>query len=66
MVALLALSIVWIGWLLWVFLIFTFSRVRVSPMDDVTAITPGQKALAAAMLVLFVLVFTPLPLVVVP
>lgn len=61
-----ALSLLYTGWLLWVFLIFLLGRLRVMPLDDVTDLTPGQQALAAAMIVIFVLVFTPRPFTFVP
>jgi membrane-associated protease RseP (regulator of RpoE activity) len=56
------LCILWPNWLLWVGLIFLFGRLRVPPLDDVTVLTPAQRALAVALLIVFVLVFTPIPL----
>ena len=60
--ALALLAFLWQGWILWLFLIFLFGRLRVAPLDDVTPLTTGQRALAIAMMVLFLLVFTPIPL----
>jgi membrane-associated protease RseP (regulator of RpoE activity) len=62
LVALAALAFFWQGWILWLFLIFLFGRMRVAPLDDVTPLTGRQRALAIAMMVLFLLVFTPIPL----
>jgi membrane-associated protease RseP (regulator of RpoE activity) len=62
----LLLAIWWQGWLIWAVLIFVFSRVSVRPMDDVTLLTPRERALAIIMLVLFILTFTPIPLLLVP
>ena len=60
--ALAVLAIFWQGWLIWIVLIFLFGRTRLAPLDEVTELTPRQKVFAAAMLVLFLLVFTPVPL----
>jgi membrane-associated protease RseP (regulator of RpoE activity) len=60
------LGFVWQGWLLWAGLIYLFSRTRAQPLDDVTPLTSRDRVLAAALLLLFVLTFTPLPMKVVP
>jgi membrane-associated protease RseP (regulator of RpoE activity) len=56
-----ALAILWQGWLIWAVLIFVFSRIQDAPLDEITGLTRGQRILAALMLVLFLLVFTPIP-----
>lgn len=56
------LAFLWQGWILWLFLIFLFGRMRVAPLDDVTTLTGRQQVLALAMIAIFVLVFTPIPL----
>ncbi len=61
LLALALLSVQWRGWLVWVGLIFLFSRVQDMPLDDITGLRPREKALAALMLVVFLLVFTPIP-----
>ena len=61
MVVLAGLAFLWQGWLIWVVLIFVFSRYQDSPLDDLTGLTRGQRLLAALMLALFLLVFTPIP-----
>ena len=63
--ALAVLAIFWQGWLLWMVLIFLFGRTRLAPLDEITELTTPQKVFAAAMLVLFFVVFTPVPLSVV-
>lgn len=63
--ALAVLAFFWQGWLLWMVLIFLFGRTRLAPLDEITELTTPQKVLAAAMLVLFFVVFTPVPLSVV-
>ncbi|MFN2168649.1 MAG: site-2 protease family protein, partial [Anaerolineae bacterium] len=60
--ALAALSLLWPGWLLWLGLIFIFGRIRAEPLDDVTELTPPQRVLAAVMVLIFFLVFTPVPM----
>jgi len=62
---LLLMGMVWEGWLLWAGLVFLFSRSQSAPLDDVSPISRHEELLAAAMLVLFVLLFTPVPLQVV-
>jgi membrane-associated protease RseP (regulator of RpoE activity) len=60
--ALALMGLLWQGWFLWALLVFFFGRRRAVPLDDVTPLKPWEKGLAAAMMVLFVLVFTPIPL----
>jgi membrane-associated protease RseP (regulator of RpoE activity) len=57
-----ALAFLWQGWILWVALIFIFGRMRVAPLDDVTPLTTGQRALALLMLAIFIMIFTPIPM----
>jgi membrane-associated protease RseP (regulator of RpoE activity) len=63
--AMIALSFLWTGWLFWLFLLLAFGRVQDMPLDDLTELTARQRLLAVGMLVLFFLVFTPIPLTVV-
>lgn len=51
------------SWLLWVFILFWLGNVRTQPLDDVTELDPPRRALGFLVLVLFVLLFTPIPLV---
>lgn len=60
--ALALMGFIWEGWFLWALLVFFFGRRRAVPLDDVTPLTPREKALALAMMVIFALVFTPIPL----
>lgn len=50
------------GWLLWAGMLFMFGQVYATPMDDLTPLDGKHKALAILMLILFVLLFTPIPL----
>lgn len=57
-----ALSFLWQGWILWVALVLLLGRVHSVPLDDVTELTARQKLLAVACMVIFVLVFIPIPI----
>ncbi len=63
-VALLGLGLfVWPGWYLWAALIFVFGQTFATPLDEITRLDAKRAVLAVAMLVIFVLIFTPIPLV---
>ena len=51
------------SWLLWVFILFWLGNVRTQPLDDITPLDGKRRALGFFMLVLFVLLFTPIPMV---
>ena len=52
-----------LSWLLWVFLLFWLGNVRTQPLDDITELDPTRRAIGYAMLVVFILLFTPIPMV---
>lgn len=60
--ALVVLGFVWSGWWLWAALIFLLGRVYAEPLDTITRLDGRRKALAILALVIFLLVFTPVPL----
>jgi membrane-associated protease RseP (regulator of RpoE activity) len=62
LVALSVLGLVWAGWWLWVFLIFFFGGYHAEPLDQITRLDPRRKALAIFGVVLFFLIFIPVPL----
>lgn len=62
--ALVLLGFVWEGWWLWALLIFMFGRVYAEPLDQITQLDPRRKRVAALALVVFVLVFIPVPLMI--
>jgi membrane-associated protease RseP (regulator of RpoE activity) len=62
LVALIILGTVWSGWWLWAFLIFVLGRTHAEPLDQITPLNSQRKALAIFGLVVFILVFTPIPL----
>jgi membrane-associated protease RseP (regulator of RpoE activity) len=62
LVALALLGFVWPGWWLWAFLILLLGRFHAEPLDQITTLDPNRQVLAVAGLVIFFLVFTPVPL----
>ena len=57
--------LLWSGWLFWAALIFVFGRHHPNPLDDVTRLGPGQKLIAVLVIIIFLLVFTPVPLLII-
>jgi membrane-associated protease RseP (regulator of RpoE activity) len=64
--AMVGLSFVWTGWVLWLVLVLLLGRMQDMPLDDITELTGGQRVLAAVMVAVFILVFVPIPLTLVP
>ncbi len=58
---LVVLGFFWSGWWLWAALLFWLGRVNAQPMDQITELDPARKAVAFAMIMVFILVFTPVP-----
>jgi hypothetical protein len=56
------MSIFYEGWLIWLVLLLLLGRVYATPLDMVTPLDTRHRALAIGALILFVLVFMPLPL----
>ncbi len=61
-VALALLGTVWPGWWLWAVLILMLGRAHAQPLDDITPLDGRRRALAYLGLILFILLFTPVPL----
>ena len=59
--ALLLMGMVWSGWWIWAALLFLLGRVHATPLDDITRLDGPRKLIAVSGLVLFVLLFTPIP-----
>jgi hypothetical protein len=51
------------SWLLWVMILFWLGNVRSQPLDDITELDPPRRALGVFVLVIFLLLFTPIPMV---
>jgi hypothetical protein len=56
------LGFAWGGWWLWVFMIYFLGRRHAEPLDQITSLDPTRAALAIFGLILFVLIFIPVPL----
>lgn len=63
LVSLLALGFVWSGWWFWAFLIFLLGRVHAEPLDQITQLDPKRRLLAIFGVLVFILVFMPVPLI---
>lgn len=61
LIVLVALSFVYTGWLLWAFLIFLLGRYHAEPLDEITPLDPKRRALAVLGVIIFILVFMPVP-----
>lgn len=57
------LGLVWSGWWLWVLLILIFGRRYTEPLDQVTPLDRPRKVLAFVIIIIFVLIFMPVPLI---
>jgi membrane-associated protease RseP (regulator of RpoE activity) len=62
LVGLVLLGFIWSGWWLWALLVFFIGRIYAEPLDQITTLNTGRKALAVLALVIFLLVFMPVPL----
>jgi hypothetical protein len=62
LVTLVLLGFVWTGWWLWAGIIFLLGRFHAEPLDQITPLDSRRKFVAAFGLVLFVLLFMPVPL----
>ncbi len=62
LVVLVILGTVWSGWWLWAFLIFMLGRFHAEPLDQITPLDNNRKVLALLGILIFILVFTPVPL----
>ena len=60
---LIALGFVWNGWWLWAMIIFLLGRVYADPLDGITTLDPNRRILALVGIVVFLLVFTPVPMI---
>ena len=59
----LSLSAFNFSWLLWVAILFWLGNVRTTPLDDITPLDAGRRVLGIIVLIIFFLIFTPIPLV---
>jgi membrane-associated protease RseP (regulator of RpoE activity) len=64
-VVLFLLGFLWSGWWLWAFMILLLGGRSAEPLDDITDLDRGRKFLARLGLIIFFLIFMPVPLVVI-
>jgi membrane-associated protease RseP (regulator of RpoE activity) len=57
------LGFFWQGWWLWAALLLWLGRVQAQLLDEITSLDAPRRILAGVVLILFVLVFTPVPFV---
>jgi membrane-associated protease RseP (regulator of RpoE activity) len=62
LIGLIMLGLVWSGWWFWAALIFFLGRSHAEPLDQITPLDPKRKALAVLGVIVFILVFMPVPL----
>jgi len=55
------LGIFWSGWWLWAFLLFWWGRIYTETLDQITSLDPKRRTVAIFVIILFLLVFTPVP-----
>ena len=55
------LATLYSGWTLWLFLLFFFGRMYATPLDNVTPLDSRRKVIAIISLIMFFLVFMPIP-----
>jgi membrane-associated protease RseP (regulator of RpoE activity) len=60
--ALVLLGLFWNGWWIWALLVFTLGRQYAEPLDQITELDPTRRLIAWLAILLFVLVFIPVPL----
>jgi membrane-associated protease RseP (regulator of RpoE activity) len=59
------LSLFYVGWLVWVFLLLALGRGYAAPLDMITPLDPRRRAIALLTLVVWAVVFTPVPVYIV-
>ncbi|MDI6814413.1 MAG: site-2 protease family protein, partial [Desulfitobacteriaceae bacterium] len=60
--ALVLLGLFWNGWWIWAVLVFTLGRQYAEPLDQITELDATRRAVAYFAILLFILVFIPVPL----
>jgi membrane-associated protease RseP (regulator of RpoE activity) len=57
------LGFVWTTWWLWAVLLLWLGRVHAEPLDQITELDPRRRAVGVLAIILFILVFSPVPMV---
>ena len=63
LISVVLLSIFYQGWLVWALIILLVGRFHAEPLDEITPLDPKRKALAIFGVIVFILVFIPIPFV---
>jgi membrane-associated protease RseP (regulator of RpoE activity) len=63
--ALVLLGFFWQGWWLWAGLVFLFGRRYAEPLEQITPVDRKRKILGLIALIIFILIFIPVPLVII-
>ena len=63
-VSLIALGFAWEGWWLWALMLHFLGRRHAEPLDQITELDPKRRKMAIFALIVFILVFIPVPLVI--
>ena len=63
LITLLLLGFAWYGWWIWAVLILVLGRFYAEPLDQITTLDPRRKLIAILGIIIFILVFTPVPLI---
>ena len=59
---LVVLGLFWTGWWIWAVLLLWLGRVHAEPLDQITELDAGRRALGWFAILLFILVFSPVPM----
>jgi membrane-associated protease RseP (regulator of RpoE activity) len=63
LILLIIMGLIWSGWWLWAFMILLFGDRYAEPLDGITELNPARKAIARFGLIIFILIFMPVPLI---
>src|SRR5271157_3822823 len=58
---LILLGIFWNGWWIWAVLLLWLGRVHAEPLDQITQLDSGRRAVAVLVIIIFILTFSPVP-----
>ena len=61
LLVLFGLGLFWNGWWIWAFLLFWLGRVHAEPLDQITPLDRSRLVVAALMILILVLTFSPVP-----
>ena len=61
LLALVALGVFWNGWWIWAVLLLWLGRVHAEPLDQITPLDLNRRAVAALVILIFILTFSPVP-----